>query len=334
MRKHLQMNKQFFSFVFFVLTGIFSVILFSCEKLELHRISKIATERIEIEETTVSVHGKIVDISAQGIQEYGVCWALHTNPTVADNIINSNNVGDIGLFSMKIRNIVPYKTFYVRTFMKEGNVVMYGNELFFNLSSLSGFSAETNEIHVLTTSSIQVGGRLKGVGSLVVEEYGHCWSEHNPPDVSHARSMYSNLQNDTVFQSIAGNLPLSKTFFIRTYARIEGGIIVYGNTESFVIPDFIVQTLSYEVLSEQTVKLNGNLLQLGVNSIQNHGFCWSSSNASPSYNDNVISLGAKNDVGTFQSELSETQTGVIYYFRAFATDGVHIRYGETFQFQM
>jgi len=93
------------------------------------------------------------------------------------------------------------------------------------------------------------------------------------------------------------------------------------------LPDAYAQTTS-----ATTATLTGNILKLGVNTITNHGFCWSYSTSSPDINSTIVLMGTTNHTGNSTTILNNLSQGITYYYRAFATEGTVIRYGEVKSF--
>ncbi|GAJ15159.1 unnamed protein product, partial [marine sediment metagenome] len=71
---------------------------------------------------------------------------------------------------------------------------------------------------------------------------------------------------------------------------------------------------------------NGNVTDLGGESLTQHGHCWSTSH-NPTTSDNKTELGAKSETGAFTSSLTDLPPNTLYYCRAYATNSAGTSYG-------
>lgn len=299
----------------------------TCQKTGISRINKVAMDSVHISGTSVTAYGKIVDISDYGISEYDFCYGNYPDPGPYLDAEFSNPT-ETGQFSAVLDKIYFGETIYIRAYAEdyEGEIV-YSNTLTFSIGNLNGITVVTDPATILSTSGVSVNGTVSGVGSLTLIDFGHCWSTSPNPTINDAKTSFGALQNDSTFKSDITGLQLSVTYYVRAYAVANDNTVVYGNEQSFTIPDLAVQTDTFSFPNSTDVTMIGTITSLGVNPVTNHGFCWSYTTSQPDMNNNVISLGATGNTGQFAGGLNNILPGVTYYFRAFATDGIYVRYG-------
>ncbi len=301
----------------------------SCTKPE--RINKVYTDSVSVRGTSAVAYGCLLDISKQGIQNYGFCWDTLPEPSLNSASYMMPQTAQKGAFHAGIDNLEPYETYYIRAFINEADNIIYGNVITITLTALNGISVATSLPVVLNISSANVSGIISGIGSLSIADYGHCWAETTNPTVNNYKTSLGPLNNDTTFSSTLTGLDLSTNYYVRAYVKINDNTVIYGNETMVVLPELTVATDTFQFLNTTDVKLSGNIILLGINPVTNHGFCWSYTMAAPNINDEVLSLGAAQNTGTFSDTLP-VQSGITYYFRAFATDGNYVKYGAVKQF--
>lgn len=92
-----------------------------------------------------------------------------------------------------------------------------------------------------------------------------------------------------------------------------------------------VQTEEFS-LSFNSVFFKGLIVDIDNFGIRNHGHCWTSLNSNPTIFDNKTELGTVSEPGVFSSEIKNLSANTTYYFRAYATDGSIVTYGEVKSF--
>ena len=306
--------------------------IFSCKKIDINHISKIYTDSITISGTSITAFGKIVDIADNGMLFYGFCWSTNKEPTVFNSKIEYSNASQTGQFSSAIKNLSANIIYYIRTFASDGDNYIYGNTLSFSIVGFNDLLVITNPVNILSTSSVSVGGGISGLGSISIQDCGHCWSTQPNPTISNNKTSYGSLLQDSSFNSTLTNLDLITTYYVRSYAKIDASTIIYGNEQSYSIPDLVVRTDTFSYPNSTNITLKGTILVLGVNKITDHGFCWSTTTSQPNLNNNVISLGTTSSIGQFGGPLNNITVGIKYYYRAYATDGIYVKYGIIKQF--
>ncbi len=91
----------------------------------------------------------------------------------------------------------------------------------------------------------------------------------------------------------------------------------------------VVQTLQATNQSDNTVVLNGKVIDENNSAVKERGFCWSV-NPNPSLNDSVVN--SNFGPGDFSAQLLGLSYSKKYYYKAFATNTHGTSFGEEFSF--
>lgn len=313
------------------ITFVISSILSACHNLDFLKKVYILTKDPIIVTTNVTAYGNIIDIGNNGLIDHGFCWSLNQNPTISDNVISLQNTNKTGEYFANLLNLLPGKIYYVRAFAKSEDDLVYGENKSF-VAPDAGILIANDSVRILNTSSGQVYGHISNLGSLMICDYGHCWSTDSFPTLSSGKTSFASLNHDTAFTSILTNLKLSLYYYIRSYFKLDETRIYYSKRIDLYLPDLIVET-DTSVFNAGSAILQGNIVDLGIPPVTNHGFCWSTTTSNPDYNQNRINKGSNTKTGIFTASISSIDTGVSYYYRAYATDGNTVKYGKIKHFK-
>ncbi|MDD3320523.1 MAG: FISUMP domain-containing protein [Paludibacter sp.] len=129
---------------FYKILSIVTIIffLFSCNK---------TTDLDQLPEVNIDLINNVTNVSASclvdvlkdnglSVTERGVCWANNSIPTIkSDSIVSGNGMGD---FTVKLENLTPGQTYYVRAFATNKNGTSYSKVL--QITTLSDDNISTN----------------------------------------------------------------------------------------------------------------------------------------------------------------------------------------------
>ncbi len=313
--------KNFLSY--FTLLSIF----LSCQKLDINRITKIVTNSPTVNGTNVVLNGTIIDISSNGIQDFGHCLKLGTTPYIDDVVYGNINNPEKGGFYSSPKGLQFQKNYKVRSYAVSNNEVFYGEEEFIYLNSTVDINLSSNETYYPDQYNLNISSEITGVGSLLIQEYGHCWNYTGSPNISDTKSTFTNLTSDSIFTSPILNLIQGQMLSVRSYMKVSNGlegtpeeniVVKYGPEYSKLITTPTLTTNNYFISGNNAV-LVGDITETGVLNIVQHGHCWSTTNSSPDLNANVTTLGTASSVGTYNSSI-QVSPGFTYYYRAYLTD--------------
>ena len=302
------------------------LIIGGCKKFDANRISKVITKELVFENNKALAKGSIIDISDKGIQDHGFCWANNPEPTINDEKFSLNSTSTLGDYSYSFPNVLPDVTYYARAFVISGNQVIYGGVMSVNTAQ-TNVSIEIGSPKIINSGKVTIEGNIDSLGSIVVPQYGHCYSTSPDPTISDSRTININLNKDSVFTSEILGLNLNTTYYIRAYAKLSESKIIYSNSETVKIPILKVSTDTFTTVNSTTANLKGTIQELGADPITEYGFVWSITNPNPNYGDNKLINPASPKIGAYFNNLAGLISGNKYYFRAFATNGSSVVYG-------
>jgi hypothetical protein len=182
----------------------------------------------------------------------------------------------------------------------------------------------------ITYNAAQVSGTLTSLGSSAITQYGHCWNTTGNPITTDNKTTLGGTSVLKSFSSNLTGLSASITYYVRAYATNSVGT-TYSDAITFatLAPPTLatVQTTRVENIKHNQIDGVGNLMVLGDGLVTNYGFCYSSSNATPTINDSKATLGQTTQLGGFSVTMTGLQTSTKYYMRAYATNSLGTAYG-------
>ena len=300
----------------------------ACTKISNERQVAITTDDVVINNTQITAKGTLIDLGENLIHSYGFCWSLSPIPTLNDNVLSFMSPAQTGAFSGTIANVSPNLTYYIRAFASNGpnGGVVYGEQLMFTPTA-DGLQVVTDTITFLSTSSVSLTGHIHNVGSLCLQEFGVFWGTTILPSDPVYLIPLGSLAHDTTFACTISGLSIGVPYYARTMARLNNDQTIMANVIQFTIPDLVVTTDTFAI-NGSSANLYGSIVCLGVPAVTQHGFCWSVTTSYPSVNNKIIELGSTTQLGAFSGNLPALVPGTTIYFRAYATDGDYIKYGQ------
>ena len=306
--------------------------LIACRKLEVSHINKITTDNINITNTTVKVTGKVIDISAKGIYQYGHCWSINPFPTINDPKTEFEGASPGKSFTSMLSDLTLNQTYYVRSYAMGPNEIIYGEEKTTSISAFGNVILFSDSMQIISESEISVNGSIANLGSLKVLSYGHCLANHPAATILDTKKIEGTNAHDLRFKSQIAGLNMQTNYYLRAFAILSNTKIIYGNEIPIQIPDLVVTTDNYS-LSSSTATLQGAIVSLGFLPVVDYGHCWSYTSSNPNINDNVISKGATGAALIYYTNLLSLIPGTTYYFRAYARKGNTFKYGTVKSFK-
>ena len=215
---------------------------------------------IDIEQTTATGRGNVIDDGGATVTERGVCWSASHNPTTANSHASSGT--GMGEYSVNITGLTANTTYYVRAYAINSQGTSYGEEVSFNtLPSYSLPSVITADVTNVMYTTALGGGTVTDDGGAPNTERGICWGMyHNPTVNDNHLSSGSGIGNYVVNMT---DLTPNTTYYVRAYAVNSAGMS-YGDEVSFTTlsDNFPVGAINgaYSVSATQQVYFSrGNL---------------------------------------------------------------------------
>lgn len=309
----------------FLYISLFVLIVSSCKKIDIKTISKVGIEDLSINSTKAIVNNVVVDYPEGNEIYYGNCWAINEYPTIDNQFSKYGPNPVIGNYYDTLSNLVPGTKYYVRPYSFDGVNYVYADGVEFQVSS-SEVNINLNTLSVVTEESIQVGGSINDLGSLKAIDYGICWSDSVLPTIHQDILSLGAINEDALISELCKDLDFGKRYVFRTYVKFDESNIMYSDSLSIYISNYEVLTLGFNS-SSNPIELSGEVTELGVTDIVQHGHCWSATTSTPSVNDSKSELGSKLTKSEYTSTMSGVSSGLTYYYRAYVSNGSRVVYG-------
>lgn len=319
---------------------ILSIIIYSCQKLELLEHSNpledgrpfVSTIKSDfITSTTAELYGEVISTGETPITLFGHCWSTSNTPTI-ENMYQGDDNYTSNKYVTNITELNPSTKYYFRAFATNSIETAYGEELSFTTNELGEPLVITEDISNITSTSVTLIGQIEDIGYAPVTEHGHCWSISSNPTITinDGKTSLGSI-GVTTFNSNASDLAQNTTYYYRAYATNSFGT-VYGSAMNFSTTNGepTVLTAGSSNVTATTVDLDGDILGIGDSPVTQHGHCWST-NSQPTINDSKTSLGSIG-VASFVSVASDLTHNTTYYYRAYATNSFGTVYGSEINF--
>jgi hypothetical protein len=177
------------------------------------------------------------------------------------------------------------------------------------------FSISTGETSQLNGDFAMASGKLRLTAGTVMS-YGHCWSTFPQPTIESDYNTDFGSENESLeYTSEMDNLKPGTMHYVRAYAKDKDKII-YGNEMAFRTPNLIVGKPYASSLTVNSVNLAAKIT-IYQDAVAKYGFCWATHD-NPSVLDSKKEYSFMEETKTFYAKITELQTGVQYYFRAYA----------------
>ena len=268
--------------------------------------------------TTATING---NVNANGFSttvsfEYGTTLSYgNTTSATPSTITGNSNTPIIANITGLIHNTIYH--FRIKT-INAVNTNYSVDSTFTTKYSLP--SLTTTAISSITKTTAVSGGNVSDDGGNSIIARGICWSSSANPTLSDSYTIDGSGSGS--FISSLTNLSSASTYHVRAYATNAAGTS-YGNDISFITISLPIVIVSYfgdyngtSVSASMGISSNGN------SPITDMGFCFSSTNTTPTIADNLSS----------QYSIIGLTPNTVYYARAYATNGAGTGYSGVITF--
>ena len=136
----MKMKKKLVLVIPFLIVGLFSLFIISCDKEEEKDISlpEVTTAEVtNIGIITAEGGGEVTSDGGTAVFRKGVCYSTSTGPTLDDDF-TMDGVGRRGGYTSKMTNLEANTTYYVRAYATNQVGDAYGNEVSFTTNPIPG----------------------------------------------------------------------------------------------------------------------------------------------------------------------------------------------------
>ena len=168
------------------------------------------------------------DVTSDGnspITTRGVCYGTSAAPTTA-GAHTSDGIGT-GEYDSVITGLATSTLYHVRAFATNSQGTTYGNETTFTTLAQS---VSTAPVTGVTETGAAGGGEVTGAIPAVVTR-GVCWNLVGSPTVANWKTV--NGSGAGAFVSTLSGLNPETTYYVRAYAALTGGAVIYGEEVAF-----------------------------------------------------------------------------------------------------
>jgi uncharacterized protein (TIGR02145 family) len=279
------------------------------------------TDISEITTTSATTGGNVTAGGGATITARGVCYAISANPITADSTVASGT--GTGSFTVNLTNLAPGTVYYVRAYATNSAGTSYGEQRTFT-TTVGAPTVITTVISNITATSATTGGNVTSNGGNVVSARGVCYATtQNPTTASSAVASGTGMGS---FTANLTNLQPGTVYYVRAYATNSAGTS-YGEQLTFtttaVVPTVTTSAISAITATEATS--GGEVTHDGGVTVTARGVCYATTQ-NPTTDYNTVASGT--GTGSFMSNLTNLQPGMVYYVRAYATNSAGTSYGE------
>ncbi|MDX9696942.1 MAG: fibrobacter succinogenes major paralogous domain-containing protein [Bacteroidales bacterium] len=316
-----------------LVTFLSFVIIWACKDEELPEFSRINKVELTItEDSTSYVFSQINCILNQKpvftIEQHGFCWDTIANVTIEKQKSNNGTL-NAQSFNETIENLLPNKTYFVKSYIQNQEAIIYSNELTIQTLDAKPI-VTTNDIINILAKNAQSGGTVSSHETLFpITQRGVCWAKTQNPTI--VDSLTLNGTGNGTFTSQLQNLEIGETYFARAYAINSQGI-TYGNEKTFSTLDGIpdLATDSIKNITATSATFYGNLIENDGLEILEKGFCWST-NTNPTIG-NSFQIVTGSALGSFNKDITGLAINTTFYVKAYLKNTKGTFYGNQLNF--
>ena len=187
-------------------------------------------DAINITKNTAEVSGQIIDAGDQEITEAGIVWSLKADPTLADNIVEVEDVDKLTEFSLLITGLKAEQTVYYRAYALSNAGYAFGDTKSFTTSEATPAVVATSDV-TKSGKKYRLGGIVTDDGGMDLQEVGIIYGKEAGLDYNNGTRETMSKPSYKFSTSIA--LDEATTYYVRAYA-ITGKGTAYGEEKEFV----------------------------------------------------------------------------------------------------
>ena len=267
-------------------------------------------------------------------KSYGILFSeLESMAECTEYAVSDNNQN----FSFRLSNLKPGTVYYYCAYANSGHNTVKGQvKSFTTPKSNPPFFSEVT-IEEKDEFSCKVSVTLIDEGGSEITLSGFCWTkqgEGTPTTDSHIHNVA--ISGNSMTAVIEGLEPNS-SYQIRAYATNSDGVgyseVTTIQTDEATAP--VLSAITQKESTDFSVILEANVTDSGTSAISKAGFCWSTTNQTPTVDDSLNDLTSqlKDGKTTLNTALTDLAANTTYFIRAYATNEQGTSYSEVFTFK-
>jgi len=177
------------------------------------------------------------DVSYDGkadVTEKGICWSKTATPTIANNVVKSNEVG-VGPFNSEITGLDGATTYYVRAYAKNKMGIAYSAESSFTTDPNTP-TVTSDSVRNITKTTFDAYGNALATGGADVTERGICWGLTTNPTIA-GNKLAASAAGLGSFKVTVEGLVDGTEYYVRAYAKNSTGTEYGANIKIKTVSD-------------------------------------------------------------------------------------------------
>ncbi len=213
--------------------------------------------------TSVMTGGQSIQGNGYAVSEKGVCYNTVGSPNYTDSKIACG----LGLddFTVKIPDLIPNTTYYVRAYARSAVGYGYGDTLTFKTNMYGVPIPVLNNLNNFVGGTADAYGSIADNGGYAITQKGFVWDTQGDPNISTGHVTIVGSGNDDFMANIGG-FPSGINIWLRTFAINSFGI-GYGYAALFDIASEgqVTAKVTYVILNNPAhagMVVNGPAVQI------------------------------------------------------------------------
>ena len=191
---------------------------------------------MNVTKNTAEVGGRILDGGDQPITEAGILWSLTAQPTLADNVVEVEDVKNLTEFSLLITGLKAEQTVNYRAYVLSNAGYAYGDVKTFTTAVAAPAVVATSDV-TKNGKKYRLGGVVTDDGGMELQEVGVIYGQTAGLDYNNGTRVSQSKASYKFSASVA--LDEQTTYYVRAYAITAKGT-AYGEEKQFTtdaVPD-------------------------------------------------------------------------------------------------
>ena len=206
------------------------LLLTTCEELE-REMLVVTGEVSNVSVSSADAGGQVIDLG-QGATQHGHCYSKEPNVSLSDPHTRLGTPSGAGGFTSPLSDLEPGSLYYVKAYISNGDITVYGSEISFTTGDISPAVLTTSEVGSVTETTAVSGGNITSDGSSAVTARGVVWGRSEDPTLEDNEGFTEDGTGTGVFTSNLTGLTAGTTYYVRAYAT-NGAGTAYGNQQYF-----------------------------------------------------------------------------------------------------
>ncbi len=162
--------------------------------------------------------GTILDDDGQSVSQRGIVWNTTGDPLIDDNEGRIEKGPGESAYQVKLTNLEPANTYYVRAYARTSTQVHYGNTRQFKTKSALSPEVDSGEPDIIAHNFAETSGNVGFDGNTEVTARGVVWSTQPNPTINNNDGMSHDGAGEGAFTSQITDLQTETQYHYRAYA--------------------------------------------------------------------------------------------------------------------